>query len=921
MKIFPTVCKMSFGMVLLLFFQHISYSQTGSIKGVVKEKGTNETIIGANVVIDGTTTGTTTDLDGKFEINGLDPGKYTLKITFISYEVKLLEDIVVAANRATEVNTELAQVTQLLQTVDIVARILKEKESILLLEQKKATEIVQRIGAQELSRKGIGDVATAVTKVTGISKVEGSNDIYVRGLGDRYNSTQMNGLPMPSNNPEQKNVSLELFATDIVEYISIDKVYNNRIYGDFAGGNVDIYSRDFTGEQFLNFELGTSFNFNALDEGKFPLKDGPDYFGVHSSRQPQTLKEYAFDNSLNPKYMEPIGTAFSFSAGNTHKTGKEKNRELNYFTSVSFGNEFSTKEGVAFGAVNSDGIPHKSLRMKTYDYSTNSTGMLNVGYRLNRNHKINYNLVFINSTNSQNEIYKGTIIDIADYDNGLLQRKIYEKNTILINQLLGKHTLGLRTDAQWGISYNTVSSDAPDRQQNTFRMVNGNYYFGQNQITDNHRYYHYLDENEAAANLSASYKFLSESDLEYRVKLTLGSASRFKNREFEAVQYNFRIASSQNQTIVDPDNLDHFFNQQNLDNSYFRIETFRGNFQVPFALDPQVYGGTQFIQAGYLTTEYRASKKFTILLGLRAEYIYQEVRWNTQLDPSDKSDLIEIFDYLPSITTKYEINDKQNLRFAASKTYTLPQFKERAMFIYEEVTQVKLGNPDMYQSDNYNVDLKWELFPKPAEIISFGVFGKYIMNPINEFAITSATNDISFLNTGDWGYVAGAEFEMRKEIINRNNTKLMAGFNTSYMFTEQELNAEKVREETIYMVNFTHERARFTGASDLLMNADITFVRDWNENKNNFMVTISYSYFSDRIYAIGTNNRGNIIEKPFNTLDLIIKTELNKAYFGISIKNLLNPSIERFQANLDKDVLIVSYKKGVIGGVKIGYRF
>lgn len=907
--------------IILISASFSGNSQTGSIKGIIKEKGSGETLIGASVVIEGTTTGTTTDLEGKYEIRGLQPGKYSLQVSYISYEIKTIEHIEVFANRATEVNTELSQITQLLQTVDVVARILKEKENILLLEQKKSAEIVQHIGSQELSRKGISDVATALTKVTGISKVEGSNDIYVRGLGDRYNSTQINGLPMPSNDPEQKNISLDIFSTDIVEYISIDKVYNNRIYGDFAGGNVDINSRDFTGERFMNVEIGTGINLSAIDEGTFPLKQGPDYLGRHSSSPPESLENFDFEDSMNPTHMTPVATSFSVSAGNSLKTGKENNKELSYFATLNFGNDFSTKEGVAFGAVNSAGIPHKSFKMKSYQYGTNTTGMLNVGYRFNKNNKLNYNFVMINSSSSSNEIYQGTIIDIADYDNGLLVRKVYEKNTIFVNQLLGKHTTGLRSDLNWGVSYNMITADAPDRLQNTFRMVDGNYYFGQNQITDNHRYFHKLNENETAANIAFSFKFLSESDVEYRAKLTFGSTARYKVRDFQAVQYNFRISAQQRNTIVDPDELSAFFNQENLDNGYFRIETFRGNFQVPNALDPQVYGGTQYIQAGYLTTELRANRKFTALIGLRMEYIFQEVQWNTQLDPSDKSDAFQFVDFLPSITTKYEINNKQNFRFGLSKTYTLPQFKERALFIYEDVTQVKLGNPDLYNSENYNADLKWEMFAKPGEIVSVGVFGKYILNPINEFAITSATNDISFLNTGNWGYVAGIEFETRKEILNKNGIRLNSGFNASYMITEQELNSEKVKEETMYMVNFTHKRARFTGASDVLLNADVTLMKSWNDESNNVMMTLSYSYFSDRIYAIGTNNRGNIIEKPFNSLDLIIKTDIRKLSLSLVFKNLLNPSVERYQANKDSDVLVISYKKGTFAGFRVGYRF
>lgn len=910
---------------ILFFFLTSVYSQSGSIKGLVKERSTGEPVPVVNVMIEGTNIGTSTDFDGKFELAGINPGTYNVQVSFISYKTKIVENVRVVAGQSTELVVELESESQLLGEVEVTAEINRQNENLLLLERQRATEIVQTIGAQELSRKGVSDVASAVTKICGISKVEGSNDIYVRGLGDRYNSTTLNRLPIPSNDPEQKNIALDIFTTDIVEFISIDKVYSNYFYGDFAGGNVDINSKDFTGNSFIKVDLGTSINTRAIDEGTFPMKDGPDYFGYHSSTPPTTIESYAFDYALEPRFMTPIGTSLGISAGSKYILGA--NKDINYFATLNFSNDFSTKEGTSL-SVNSIGYPSKDLRMKAFSYSTNTTGMLNLGHRINRNSKINYNLLFVNSSSNSTDIYEGTILDIADYDNGLLRRSTYEKNTVLINQLLGETELSKSTSFNWGVSYNRISSDIPDRLQNTFRRIDDvNYVFGQNQITDNHRYYHFLTEDEVAVRALVEHKFLSNSEDNlnsdyYRLKLAFGYTGRYKFRDFEATQYNFRIHTDQRGTIVDPDNLSMFFNQENLDRgNFYRIETFRGSHQVPFALDPQVYGGTQLINGVYLNAEYKISPKFIALIGLRGEHIYQLVTWNTQLDPSDKQDDLELLEILPSITTKYEINNKQNLRFAASKTYTLPQFKERALFIYEDVTQVKLGNPDLYQSENYNLDIKWELFPGIGEIISFGAFGKYIINPINEVTISSATSDISFLNTGDWGIVAGVEFEARKEFISTYENKLLAGFNISYMHTDQELNSQKVQDETRYAVQFTHDRARFTGASDLLINTDISYVRLWNENRNRIMTTISYSYFSDRIYAIGTNQRGDMIDKAFSSLDLIIRSEFNNFSLGLSMKNLLDPTIETYQANLDRDITVLSYKKGIGISFSMSYKF
>src|SRR5690606_11364292 len=203
----------------------------------------------------------------------------------------------------------------------------------------------------------------------------------------------------------------------------------------------------------------------------------------------------------------------------------------------------------------------------------------------------------------------------------------------------------------------------------------------------------------------------------------------------------------------------------------------------------------------------------------------------------------------------YEYNDKTNLRLAASKTYTLPQFKERALFVYEDVTEVKVGNPFLYSSDDYNLDLKWEYFPANDEILSVTFFGKYIQNPINEVTLASSTNDISFLKTGESGYAAGIELELRKNIVKfgqSDENKLSAGSNAAYMTTHQKLDSNKVRRETNYNINLTSDEDSFTGASDLLLNADVSAFKSWNNGDSNLTATIAYAYFSDRLYALGT---------------------------------------------------------------------
>ena len=321
--------------------------------------------------------------------------------------------------------------------------------------------------------------------------------------------------------------------------------------------------------------------------------------------------------------------------------------------------------------------------------------------------------------------------------------------------------------------------------------------------------------------------------------------------------------------------------------------------------------------------EYKLSDKLSAMTGLRFEKVEQAVSWRTQLDASGKSNTFNRNEFLPSVILKYELNEKQNLRLGASKTYTLPQFKERALFIYEDVTEVKVGNPDLYPSQNYNLDLKWEIFPKNSELLSVTAFGKYILDPINEITLASSTNDISFINTGDSGYVFGAEIELRKDIFSFNeaqSNKLSAGLNASYMQTHQDLDSEKIRKETNYNTNLTNDTSSFTGAADFLLNADISYIKDFNKNAN-IMTTIAYSYTSDRLYALGVETKGNLVDKSVGTLDFILKTKINKNLgIDFTIKNLLNPAIERIQENASENITVLSYKNGAFFKLGLNYK-
>jgi len=935
---------------LPLLFTHLVFSQqSGAIVGKITDKEFNyEPLPFATIALKGTDRGTTSDLEGLYSIDNIEIGLYTLEISFVGYKTITILDVKVEANKVTTVNVPIGASASTLDEVIIKTTTRKESEVALLLEQKKAVTQKTSIGAQELSRKGVGNVATAVTKVTGISKEEGSSNIFVRGLGDRYNITTLNGLPLPSNDPSRKNINLSVFTTDIVEFIGVDKTYNPQNYGDFAGANINISSKDYKGSGFMEIVMETGANTLSVGEKDFFLTDGPNNSGFYDKNYPTfPLNNYNFNTSWDRgKISTPINGGLSLKGGESFNI--TETTKVNLFGVASFNNGYEFNEGISRGGVNVSAVPDSDFDFVNYAYNTNTTAMTNVGLK-HKNQSFSYNGLFLNSTSEQQKEFFGIVDKDDDAANGggFIQRAVFERTQLFVHQLLGDHKIGEKLQINWGGSYNYLESDEPNRRQITLLPADNNNPNGPKSFqlisssSDNHRFYGELVEEELAGNFATTFKFNKNEDEEFRGKITVGYNGRFKDVNYEATQFNIRFAprSQVTQPIVENIyNVDSYFTQENFNAGLFSIETFRGGLNSNVdPLTPQFYKGNQKIHAGFINFEYAFSSKFTVLAGVRVEQINQFIEWSTSLDPIGASNDLDTFEVLPAISLKYELNEKQNLKFAASKTYTLPQFKERALFLFQEVNQDYQGNPGLNSSTDYNVDIKWEFFPKTSEILSVAAFGKLIEDPINTILLNSASNDISWANTGDEATAFGAELEFRKSLFETEKTlasgttlkkNISTGINGTYMVTNQDLSEDKIVEETSaagFPISFTptYSETDITGASDFLLNADVTYYKDFSKNKN-IQVTLAANYFSDRIIALGNFGKGNIIEEGVATLDFILKTQLSKNIsLGITAKNLLNPKIKRFQEAVngdinpdvqggvqDRDITILSYKKG-----------
>lgn len=887
-------------------------AQSFGVKGKVLDVETYQPISGVSIKIANTQYATSTDNAGEFSITLPEKqGEYVLVSTFVGYDTDSTS-FHLQPSEWEFVPVTLVNKNSTLEEVVITRRREYISEAALLAERKASNLMLEKIGAQELSRKGVSDAAAAVSQLSGVSRQEGSTQVYVRGLGDRYISTSLNGLPIPASDPNLKNIGLDIFTTDVVDYVGVDKSYHSPLNGDFGGATVNIGSKDFKGDKFFEVSLGSAVNSNAVKQwDNFYLQEGPNFFGYSDYNAPADAQgSYHFKNGWDPKRKTLLPMNFALKAGDSFNVGSEGRMTL--FGMVNFSNGYGAREGVN-SSYSAQGAPLKALNQSQQSYTANTTGMLNANYQINANHKLTYNFMYVNAGNQYRDKFTGYIrdggVDAENY-RGTINRSTFSSTQLFINQLLGKHTLTDKIELDWGLAYNHVKGDMPDRLQSMHsETASGEHHFIRINAADNHRYTYYLKENELAANIAASYKIGDDKG-----KLTVGYNGRMKERSFDVMQLNFNILDGQqNTTTIDPANLNQYLGAAGY-GTFYNIVGLAGN---AF----QTYTGDQDIHAGFASLDYRLTDRLTGVLGMRYENIKQYVDFYS-IEYSRGQNTLNKNGLLPSLNLKYELNNKNNLRLGASKTYTLPQFKERARFPYEEVTQTFVGNQYLYASDNYNLDLKWEMFPSDGELYSIAAFGKYIENPINEIIVSSTANDVSYANTGEKGYVYGIEIEAKKYLMNLSNDKLSVGFNTAIMKTDQKFDPEKVFKETQGLINIdpTSVSSKFTGASDFIVNADLSYLKSFDATRS-LTATLLYNYYSDKLNAIGTGGRGNLVDKGLGTLDFVLKSKLTR-HLGIDLaaRNILNPSFERWQQNVDP-IKVLSYKRGAFFSLGVNYKF
>ena len=902
----------------ILFITFLALSQfviaqdKGTLKGLLTDKETNnEPLPFANVQIKGTSIGTTTDFDGNYILN-VEEGNHIVVFSFLGYK-SIEKAFSIKAGQTVTLNQLMsAEEGVALDAVVIKASTSKETATALIMEAKKAVSIKTTIGAQELATKGVSDAAGAVTKTAGVSK--GSKNVIVRGLGDRYNSTTMNGLPLPSEDPEYKNISLGFFDTSVIKNIGVNKVFTADLNGDVGGANIDIVSKEVVKRR--EASLGVSLGVNSQTVSKeFLTIHGTNRFGTQRLKHTVTdLNTYSFTNSFKPQSQNfQLNNSFSFKYGRKYDVGEDNT--LSFFLVGSYDAKYNYLEGnIKQNTTDGSVAPFKDQDFSKYDFNVSQLLMGNVKFKT-EDYTIAYNHLFIHNNKQSIGDYFGKDNPEDDGDLEFQRRQQTNNNELYVNQILGNYKFSERLELEAKGSLNFIRGNEPDRRTNKYLLRDGFYNPQTSSAGENERFYSKLQENDYAAKGKLSYKLKEDED--DKSVIDFGADYRYTERLFAATVFNHGFSQ---RIPISIDNPDAVFNQNSIDNNLFIMETGRGrNIRV---FDPFTYRGKRLITGVFTNLVYEFNENFIVSGGLKFERNHQRVTYDTNIASSaiDGPSEIDRSYILPSINIKYNFSENSIFRIAASQTYTFPQFKETAPFKYQDVNFSSQGNPDLKPSENINFDSKYEYYFSSSELVSLTGFYKYIQNPIARSEIPSGGNTLTYLNVGDDASIYGLELEARKNILKsddeeENEYSLNAGLNASVLFSKVNLDSNSIAQ-------FQQASSQLEGATPFLMNADLTFKRQYSESE--LSTSLVFNYFSDRVYSIGTRGFENIIEKGIPTLDLVSSLKLGEKYrIKLKATNLMNPDFQlsRDSSTSGNNVVLSNYKKGVNLSLGFSYDF
>ncbi len=940
--IFIYVCSMLISLA--------SFAQNNRIEGkVTDEKG--EAMIGATVMIEGTSTGVRTDMDGKFILKNTPDGKYNLVFSYISYEKKTITDVVVKGGVADYLSVNMQKSGKGLKDVVIRSQHKKETINALMIQQKNLSTISDGISAELIKRTPDRNTGDVLKRVSGVSIADNKFAI-IRGLADRYNLAMLNGDILPSSEADRKAFSFDIFPSNLLENIVIVKAATPDRPGEFAGGIIDLTTKDIPTENYINLQIGSGMNtistFKSYHDSKNSNTDWlgydktmrviPDAFPSKDVLN-QPLSQYTLNDRIDAsrKFENTWGTTerasmspfrnLQLSGGLVKSWRKESS--VGVLGAVSYSRNFRTYH-----------VQRNEVNGTTRAYNFNDTvnkdnvligSLLNFGVKINNHHKVMFKNSFTINADDQTVRRAGDFMDNEYYVKGTALW--FSNNQLLSNQLSSEHVISKRKiKLQLGLGRNQITRTIPDlrRSYYTLNYDSPDGIYRANVTTFPNTFFmgrFFSETNESIysgnADVTIPYK-LFKSNHSFKA----GTYIQTKDREYNArvlAYVRAKSAGFQQSLLTLPEQ--ELFSQDNIRETGFILSD---------ATQPQdQYTASSDMQAYYLMNDNLFAEKFRFVYGIRVENFKQNLVTGN-LVPGDLEVTKKNTDVLPSLNFTYLMNKKTNIRVCASKTLSRPEFRELSpsSFYDYNLSATFVGNTKLEQTRIQNYDVRYEYFMGKGEMVSGSLFYKKFDNPIETsvpFGLTTTQKVFSYVNVPT-ATSYGIELEFRKSLSSllANEKSILNNLvffgNLSYIKSVVNVTTtNSAGQESVY-------KRPMQGQSPYIINGGISF----NHPTSNTAATLVYNRIGERIFAVGNGDIPEMYEAPRNVIDLSISKKFyKKLEVKLTVSDLLSNPVtyyynindsyeivkDKNAYNRQDDFSVIRMKQGTNIGLSVAYQF
>ncbi|MES2772733.1 MAG: TonB-dependent receptor [Bacteroidota bacterium] len=929
--------------IILLSLSFFAMAQRGKISGKVSNNR-NEALPGVSIKILEAAGGVQTGVDGTYVIS-LEAGKkLQLVFSFVGYEAKTIEvEVKPNEDQNLDVLLELANNKSTDVVVKGQARTgRQETVSALIQYQKNTNTVASVVSAEAIRRSPDRNSGDVLKRVPGTSVQEGKY-LVVRGLADRYNQAMLNGILLPSTEADRKTFSFDLIPANMIDNMIINKAFVPEHPGEWAGGLVQVNTRDIPTKNFFSLQIGTGFNTQTIANDFYTYKGGKtDWLGFddgsrslpssYTTKNQFALLTPAEKNEIG-KQMEnvwsaekggsPINASFQASGGFVKKFSG--NRQLGVIIGLTYNktNRYTklTNNGYSFSGSNTV-TPDFLYNDDKYAQDVLAGALGTITYQFNSNNKISYKTIFNINTSDYATLRSGLLNNgRSPFDSLRGTELALKQNMFWNNQLSGEHNFpSAQIKARWYGSFNVLDAYVPDQRRLLYLKdnTNANSAFAA-QITNTlsqqsgNRFYQFLNDYvyTAGGDLTKTFNLFNQKQ-----SIKGGYLFQVRDRLFDSKPFsvylprdNAQYRSLPSSQIFAAGN----FGDGSTASTQFAFDAIGGNIYR--------YLANNILNAGFIQFDNQFTSKFRLVWGLRVENFDQLLGSVKQWDPRHSH--TEVTDYLPGINATYKLNAKTNIRVSASQTVVRPELRELATFQFFDfdLNATVQGSPGLKRTKITNADVRYELYPKAGEVFNIGVFYKYFDKPIEQtFNLGGGGSSTFNYSNPEKATAYGIELEYRKKLdfneVTKNFTFLT---NLSYI-------KSKVADSKLAL-----DRP-LQGQSNYLVNAGLLY----DLESAGFNATFLYNQVGERIAFVGTGSAGgssdfpDIWESSRPVLDFQVTQKImqKKGEIRLGVSDILNKKLYFYQntdgnTKLNKGVDTYRFTRqfGTTFSLTFGYNF